>query len=100
MHRFIRQPIFHSFKRIFSQGAAKPPHIRAEELTFEEPLSDYDIGGYHRASIGDLLASRYRILRKVGWGVYSTVWLVRDEMFVSSSIFFVWSADAFPERKN
>jgi hypothetical protein len=76
MLKYIHQPIFHSFKRIFSQPAIKPSRIRAEELTYEEPLSDYDMNGYHRVSTGDVLASRYRIVRKVGWGVYSTVWLV------------------------
>jgi len=28
--------------------------------------------------IGDVIARRYKIERKLGWGVYSTVWLAQD----------------------
>lgn len=30
--------------------------------------------------------SRYRVLRKLGHGQYSTVWLVRDQQYVSISL--------------
>jgi serine/threonine protein kinase len=39
---------------------------------------DYKIGGYHRVSLGDVFHSRYRVVKKLGWGHFSTVWLVRD----------------------
>ena len=36
-------------------------------------------GGYHPVRIGDVFANgRYRVLRKLGWGHFSTVWLVLD----------------------
>jgi serine/threonine protein kinase len=35
-------------------------------------------GGYHPVEIGDIYNGRYRILRKLGWGHFSTVWLCRD----------------------
>ena len=36
------------------------------------------VSGYHPMRIGDVIARRYKIERKLGWGVYSTVWLAQD----------------------
>ena len=44
-----------------------------------ERLERYCPGGYHPASIGDVLKDRYRIVHKLGHGTYSTIWLSRDE---------------------
>ena len=45
----------------------------------EEDLEDYRPGGYHPVSIGDEFNnSRYVVVRKLGWGHFSTVWLARD----------------------
>ncbi|KAF5707131.1 CMGC SRPK kinase [Fusarium globosum] len=38
----------------------------------------YHPGGYHPVHLGDVIQERYRIIRKVGWGQYSTVWLAVD----------------------
>jgi hypothetical protein len=44
-----------------------------------EPLHRYHKGGYHPIHLGDSLSSgRYKILHKLGWGSYSTVWAARD----------------------
>lgn len=44
-----------------------------------EPLKQYRKGGYHPTHLGDVLkAGRYRIIHKLGWGGYATVWLARD----------------------
>ncbi|CAI6342237.1 unnamed protein product [Periconia digitata] len=44
-----------------------------------EPLHRYGEGGYHPTLLGDVLKDgRYRILHKLGWGGYSTVWAARD----------------------
>ncbi|GAA5837086.1 hypothetical protein JCM3766R1_006528 [Sporobolomyces carnicolor] len=47
----------------------------------EEKLSDYEQGGYHPVRIGDVYGpnGRYVIVRKLGWGHFSTVWLARDK---------------------
>ena len=46
-----------------------------------EPLERYRKGGYHPTHLGDRFKDgRYRILHKLGWGAYATVWLARDEL--------------------
>lgn len=44
----------------------------------EEKLSDYEAGGYHPVRIGDVYGpnDRYVVVRKLGWGHFSTVWCV------------------------
>ena len=35
-------------------------------------------GGYHPVKVGDLYHNRYHVIRKLGWGHFSTVWLCWD----------------------
>jgi len=44
----------------------------------QEAPSDYVKGGYHPVKIGDLFHNRYHVVRKLGWGHFSTVWLCWD----------------------
>lgn len=39
-------------------------------------------GGYHPVRLGDLFNNRYSIIRKLGWGHFSTVWLAWDLKWV------------------
>ena len=41
-------------------------------------------GGYHPVEIGDIYNGRYHVIRKLGWGHFSTVWLCRDKKWVES----------------
>ncbi|KAH8919968.1 kinase-like protein [Atractiella rhizophila] len=46
----------------------------------EEKLEEYDEGGYHPVTIGEKFnGGRYTVVRKLGWGHFSTVWLARDD---------------------
>lgn len=53
----------------------------------EEPLglTQEQTYGFPRIAVGDLLApdSRYEIVRKLGWGMNSSVWLARDRSSTS-----------------
>ncbi|GBF65339.1 kinase [Trichophyton mentagrophytes] len=45
----------------------------------EEDSEDYCKGGYHPVSVGESYNNgRYIVVRKLGWGHFSTVWLSRD----------------------
>jgi serine/threonine-protein kinase SRPK3 len=45
----------------------------------EEDYEDYCKGGYHPVTVGEKFKEgRYEVLRKLGWGHFSTVWLSRD----------------------
>ena len=35
-------------------------------------------GGYHPVKVGETYGGRYTVLQKLGWGHFSTVWLVQD----------------------
>ena len=51
-------------------------------LSNAEPHHRYEPGGYHPVIAGEVYNQRYRVIRKLGWGLYSTVWLVQDTQFV------------------
>eukprot|EP00053_Salpingoeca_punica_P015993 m.149135 g.149135 ORF g.149135 m.149135 type:complete len:604 (+) comp16850_c0_seq1:145-1956(+) len=44
----------------------------------EEDAEDYRVGGYHPVRVGDVFKGRYRVVDKLGWGHFSTVWLAHD----------------------
>lgn len=45
----------------------------------DEGLSGYRRGGYHPVNLGETYSSgRYRVVHKLGWGQFSTVWLCLD----------------------
>ena len=55
-------------------------------------------GGYHPVQIGDVFNGKYHVIRKLGWGHFSTVWLCWDTMgkrFVAMKI--VKSAEHYTE---
>ncbi|XP_067408499.1 SRSF protein kinase 3 isoform X5 [Emydura macquarii macquarii] len=69
---------------------AEPPHppvppppprlggiLGSDEEEQEDPR-DYCKGGYHPVAMGDLFNGRYHVVRKLGWGHFSTVWLCWD----------------------
>ncbi|GMS90126.1 hypothetical protein PENTCL1PPCAC_12301, partial [Pristionchus entomophagus] len=40
----------------------------------QEDPEEYKAGGFHPVSIGDVFNGKYRVIRKIGWGYFSTVW--------------------------
>lgn len=59
-----------------SQGSANLPSDVQEDI--EEGRDEYKLGGFHPVYVGELYHGKYEVLSKIGYGVYSTVWLVRD----------------------
>lgn len=46
--------------------------------TQQERKNEYRKGGYHPVTEGELYNGRYRVVKKLGWGYFSTVWLCWD----------------------
>ncbi|XP_040295305.1 SRSF protein kinase 1-like [Bufo bufo] len=74
--------------------ADDPPEEEEEEILGsddeeQEDPNDYCKGGYYRVQIGDLFSNRYHVMRKLGWGHFSTVWLcwdVQGKQFVALKV--------------
>lgn len=80
---FTASPLSHqkggyglSASRSSSSSSTEDP---AETTADEEDSEDYCKGGYHPVTVGESYNNgRYIIVRKLGWGHFSTVWLSRD----------------------
>lgn len=59
-----------------------------------EQLEHYQPGGFHPVQIGDRFRDRYRIVHKLGYGPFSTIWLARDEQVPRYVAVKVCTADA------
>lgn len=70
------------------------------EVDIEE-LEDYVSDGYHPTIIGDTFSSgRYKVVHKLGFGGYSTIWLARDQhkqRYVALKILTAWASRHSPE---
>ncbi|CAM9021199.1 unnamed protein product [Wickerhamomyces anomalus] len=86
----------HSFSNTPSQKSFEIPEYESEDyedddvesdedeeeevdLKNEEDENDYCYGGYHPVEINEVLNQNYKIIRKLGWGHFSTVWLAYDQ---------------------
>ncbi|OSC96845.1 kinase-like protein [Trametes coccinea BRFM310] len=60
-------------------GSYDSSHSHSVMTEDEEDWEDYVKGGYHPVHIGDAFSDgRYVVVRKLGWGHFSTVWLAKD----------------------
>lgn len=70
------EPPTHRLPQNRSQWRFRP--LRAPTEWIEE----YRPGGYHPVELGDVFVNKYRVVRKLGYGAYSTVWLAHDSSWV------------------
>ncbi|XP_071961718.1 SRSF protein kinase 1-like isoform X2 [Antedon mediterranea] len=56
----------------------EPEELLGSDDDEQEDPKDYCKGGYHLVKIGDLFNGKYHVVRKLGWGHFSTVWLAWD----------------------
>lgn len=61
-----------------NESVQTPQFVRVPFVT--ECVEEYVVGGYHPVHLGDVFKKRYRIIRKLGNGSFSTVWLAKDDM--------------------
>lgn len=54
--------------------------VSSSSSSEEEGLDGYKPGGYHPVNIGEVYNSRYKVLSKLGWGHFSTVWCCYDSV--------------------
>ncbi|XP_041083747.1 SRSF protein kinase 1-like isoform X1 [Polyodon spathula] len=81
-----------------SEALEQEEEILGSDDEEQEDPNDYCKGGYHHVKIGDLFNGRYHVIRKLGWGHFSTVWLAWDiqgKRFVAMKV--VKSAEHYTE---
>lgn len=52
--------------------------IPASTILEEEHFNSFTNGHYYPVNIGDVFASKYQVIGKLGYGSISTVWLAQD----------------------
>ncbi|CAG8952408.1 hypothetical protein HYFRA_00001155 [Hymenoscyphus fraxineus] len=62
-----------------STDALQAPKEPPRDRNFEEGEIRYHKGGFHPVRLGEIYNSKYKVLRKLGYGRYSTVWLVKNQ---------------------
>ena len=71
-------------RRFSSPSSTSQPagSIQSSNVLDVEVQNEYRLGGFHPVELGDVLGARYRVVRKLGYGQYSTVWLVEDNGYI------------------
>lgn len=90
-------------RRLNSTSSQSPPIMSVNEYKYDwidgaESLEKYRPGGYHSVMIGDRLHQRYRIVEKLGFGGYSTIWLGLDTQLRQYVAIKICIADAHPSE--
>lgn len=85
-----KQPFILSRNQLVRMSTRNPLSERLYECSIEsEDPDDYHRGRYFPVKLGDTFKSgRYRVMHKLGWGGFATVWLARDMQYgMSQSLY-------------
>ncbi|PGH01074.1 hypothetical protein AJ79_08044 [Helicocarpus griseus UAMH5409] len=63
-----------------SAEMADDPYFKYRPTEDLEKLERYQPGGYHPVSIDDCFGNRCRVVHKLGFDTYSTIWLAKDQV--------------------
>jgi hypothetical protein len=63
-------------RRVWNHARDKTQKLEEEKFEWYTPATFYSV------RLGDVLKDRYRVIGKLGYGAYSTVWLCRDSQYV------------------
>lgn len=71
----------------YGSGTADKGNESAEDYSDDEDEGEdgYKPGGYHRVKVGEVYNQRYVVIKKLGWGHFSTVWMVKDRAVKKNS---------------
>jgi len=54
-------------------------------------VESYRPGGFHPVHLGDTLSGgRYKVVRKLGYGAFSTVWLAEDSQYAKARCYAIF----------
>uniref|UniRef100_A0AAQ4RLD1 non-specific serine/threonine protein kinase n=1 Tax=Gasterosteus aculeatus aculeatus TaxID=481459 RepID=A0AAQ4RLD1_GASAC len=96
--KLINSRARHPQQEASPQEPEEPEEILGSDDEEQEDPNDYCKGGYHHVKVGDLYSGKYHVIRKLGWGHFSTVWLSWDiqvKRFVAMKV--VKSAEHYTE---
>lgn len=85
-----QQPHF-AFTRTIATSSRTFPSEGFEVLPVDRQVEEETVQGYkaerfYPVQLGEVFASRYQAVAKLGFGTTSTVWLCRDLMYVSQAM--------------
>lgn len=81
-------------------GSWPNPQYQLPILDKVEDVEKYRVGGFHPIRLGTSMKDgRYRIVHKLGFGGFSTIWLARDEYQLRLVAIKVLTADASKSSK-
>ena len=65
-----------------SDGRSEDENQESDEEE-DEGREGYRKGGYHPVRLGEVYGNRFKVVSKLGWGHFSTVWLALDQQTTS-----------------
>ncbi|KAE8352212.1 protein kinase [Aspergillus coremiiformis] len=75
LHKVLPCSVQHRPRHLLTMSSHRFQSTQAIE---EETLPFYEHEQYYPVHIGEVFSSRYKVIGKLGYGAYSTVWLCRD----------------------